>query len=111
MRTIFLGTPQFAVPSLNFLAESKDKPLLVITQPDRPKGRKRKLQSPAVKMAAEQLIESYCKTFKIDYRILRLSNTYGPGDRDASKKKILFSIAKCVKAISAWPKKPRNAFA
>ncbi|MFC1887488.1 methionyl-tRNA formyltransferase [Candidatus Cloacimonadota bacterium] len=55
MRTIFLGTPQFAVPSLTFLAESQYKPLLVITQPDRPKGRKRKLQPPAVKMAAMEL--------------------------------------------------------
>lgn len=39
------------------------------------------------KYAAEQLIESYCQTFGIAYRILRLCNVYGPGDRGASKQK------------------------
>lgn len=39
------------------------------------------------KRAAEQLLISYCETFKIDYRILRLCNVYGPGDKGASKKK------------------------
>ncbi len=39
------------------------------------------------KRAAEQLIISYCKTFNINYRILRLCNVYGAGDNSASKKK------------------------
>ncbi len=39
------------------------------------------------KRAAEQLIISYCQTFNIKYRILRLCNAYGRGDRGASKKK------------------------
>lgn len=39
------------------------------------------------KLAAEQLIISYCETFKIDYRILRLCNVYGSGDAGVSKKK------------------------
>jgi nucleoside-diphosphate-sugar epimerase len=39
------------------------------------------------KRCAEQLVESYCKTFGKNYRILRLSNVYGPRDRGASKKK------------------------
>lgn len=39
------------------------------------------------KRAAEQMIISYCETFKIDYRILRLSNVYGAGDKGVSKKK------------------------
>ena len=39
------------------------------------------------KRCAEQLVESYCKTFKKDYRILRLGNVYGVGDKGASKKK------------------------
>jgi len=55
MKTIFMGTPQFAVPALKILADSKYRPLLVVTQPDRPKGRKRKLQPPAVKTAAKEL--------------------------------------------------------
>ncbi|MDN5353567.1 MAG: methionyl-tRNA formyltransferase [Candidatus Cloacimonadota bacterium] len=52
---IFLGTPAFAVPTLQKLAQTKYKPKLVITKPDRPKGRKRKLQPPPVKIAAENL--------------------------------------------------------
>ncbi len=39
------------------------------------------------KRAAEQLLVSYCKTFGINYRILRLCNVYGAGDKGASKKK------------------------
>jgi len=39
------------------------------------------------KRTAEMLLESYCRTFKINYRILRLGNIYGPGDRDVGKKK------------------------
>ncbi|EQC49628.1 NAD(P)-dependent oxidoreductase [Bacteriovorax sp. DB6_IX] len=39
------------------------------------------------KRAAEQLVVSYCETFKIDYRILRLCNVYGSGDIGVSKKK------------------------
>jgi nucleoside-diphosphate-sugar epimerase len=39
------------------------------------------------KYCAEQLVESYCKTFNKRYRIIRLSNVYGTGDGGASKKK------------------------
>lgn len=39
------------------------------------------------KRAAEQLLMSWCKTFGINYRILRLGNIYGPNDQKASKKK------------------------
>jgi len=39
------------------------------------------------KLAAEQLIESYCKTFKIKYTITRLGNVIGKGDGKISKKK------------------------
>lgn len=39
------------------------------------------------KKCAEDLIISYCKTFNIPYRILRLCNVYGPSDKDFSKKK------------------------
>ncbi|MCK5052057.1 MAG: methionyl-tRNA formyltransferase [Candidatus Cloacimonetes bacterium] len=54
-KIVFLGTPDFAVPTLDALAETRFKPQLCITQPDRPKGRKRKLQPTAVKLAAQQL--------------------------------------------------------
>jgi nucleoside-diphosphate-sugar epimerase len=39
------------------------------------------------KYAAEMFLRSYCETFKIDFRILRLSNVYGVGDTKASQKK------------------------
>jgi len=39
------------------------------------------------KLCAEQLIESYCKTFKIKYTITRLGNVIGRGDGKVSKKK------------------------
>jgi len=39
------------------------------------------------KRCAEQLIISYCETFNIKYRILRLCNVYGPNDKGVSKKK------------------------
>lgn len=39
------------------------------------------------KRAAEQLLVSYCETFNINYRILRLANVVGQGDKKVSKKK------------------------
>ena len=39
------------------------------------------------KFAAEMFLRSYCETFGIKYRILRLANVFGPGDKKASKKK------------------------
>ena len=53
MRVIFMGTPEFAVPSLQVLTEMADV-VCVITQPDKPKGRGHKLQSPPVKIFAEK---------------------------------------------------------
>ncbi len=55
LRTVFMGTPEFAVPALTALADSGNNIVLVVTQPDRPKGRGRKLISPPVKIAAEGL--------------------------------------------------------
>ncbi len=39
MRCIFLGTPQFAVPTLERMITAGHEVALVVTQPDRPKGR------------------------------------------------------------------------
>ncbi len=49
---VFLGTPDFAVPSFERLCTSKYKPVLVVTQPDKPKGRKKQLQATPVKISA-----------------------------------------------------------
>lgn len=51
---IFMGTPQFAVPSLRALSAGPYR-ITVVTQPDRPAGRGGKLTPPPVKLAAEEL--------------------------------------------------------
>ena len=51
-KIIFMGTPVFAVPCLSALIEHGHNVLAVVTQPDRPKGRGRKVVSPAVKQTA-----------------------------------------------------------
>ena len=55
MRIVFLGTPEFAVPSLEGLIEAGDEVAAVFTQPDRPKGRGNQLAESPVKRAALQL--------------------------------------------------------
>jgi methionyl-tRNA formyltransferase len=54
MRMIFLGTPDFAVPTLNHLVAAGHTVLEVVTQPDRPKGRKQELIPSPVKAAAQR---------------------------------------------------------
>jgi methionyl-tRNA formyltransferase len=55
VRTVYLGTSDFAASVLQRLAQSDHRPVLVITRPDRPKGRGRKLQGPPVADAARAL--------------------------------------------------------
>ncbi len=56
IRTVFFGTPAFAVPTLEALARAPSFDLqLAVTQPDRPAGRGRRLEAPPVKRAAEAL--------------------------------------------------------
>lgn len=52
---IFMGTPDFSVPALKTLAENGYRISLVVTQPDRPKGRGKKMMPPPVKQAALEL--------------------------------------------------------
>lgn len=54
MRIIFMGTPDFAVPSLQALLDRRDEVCAVFTQPDKPKGRGHKLMPPPVKELALQ---------------------------------------------------------
>lgn len=53
MKIIFAGTPELAVPTLATLNDSTHDVIMVLTQPDRPAGRGRKLKSSAVKTFAE----------------------------------------------------------
>ncbi|WP_058485312.1 methionyl-tRNA formyltransferase [Defluviitalea phaphyphila] len=52
MKVVFMGTPDFAVPSLQKLIDEKYDIAAVITQPDRPKGRGKKMMPPPVKVLA-----------------------------------------------------------
>ncbi len=54
MKIIFMGTPEFAVSSLKALIESDHEVIAVIAQPDKPKGRGRKLAPPPTKILAEE---------------------------------------------------------
>ena len=55
MRTVYLGTSEFAADVLRVMAGSSHRPVLVVTRPDRPRGRGRRLASPPVLAAAREL--------------------------------------------------------
>jgi methionyl-tRNA formyltransferase len=71
-RTVFFGSPAFALPSLEALAASEFAPALVVTQPDRPAGRGKKLVPTPVHALAErkgipvQIVESFADTGVMD---------------------------------------------
>ena len=53
MKIIFMGTPEFAVPTLQALIDSKHEVVAVVTQPDKPSGRHNQLQESPVKLLAK----------------------------------------------------------
>lgn len=53
MRLVFIGTPEFAVPSLEILLANNYDVAAVVTAPDKPQGRGRKVIASPVKVAAE----------------------------------------------------------
>ena len=55
MRTVYLGTSQFAADVLRVMAGSDHRPELVVTRPDRPRGRGRRMASPPVLDVAREL--------------------------------------------------------
>lgn len=79
MKIIYMGTPDFAVPALNALANSEHEVCAVFTQPDKPRGRKMIMTPPDVKVCAEKLnIPVYQpETFK-DGKPLEIINKYNP---------------------------------
>lgn len=54
MRIIFMGTPDFSVPTLESLIASRHEVIAVVTQPDKPKGRGKEVQMTPVKETALQ---------------------------------------------------------
>jgi methionyl-tRNA formyltransferase len=55
VRTVYLGTSAFAAGVLERLADTPHRPVLVVTRPDRPAGRGRRLQAPPVAGSARAL--------------------------------------------------------
>lgn len=54
MRLVFMGTPEFAVASLDALIKAGHDVAAVVTMPDKPAGRGQKIQKSAVKLYAEE---------------------------------------------------------
>ena len=55
LRIVFMGTPEFAVPSLRALVEQGYQVVAVVTTPDKPAGRGQKMHESDVKVAAKEL--------------------------------------------------------
>ena len=75
MRIVFMGTPDFAVPSLLALLDAGHDVAAVFTQPDKPQGRRMTLTPPPVKQAAEEkgIPVFQPKTLKSPEEISRIS--------------------------------------
>lgn len=65
MRIVFMGTPEFAVPSLEALLKSDDEVVGIVTQPDRPKGRGQQLTPSPVKLIAQRAGIPFLQPVKI----------------------------------------------
>lgn len=70
MRVVFMGTPQFAVPSLEALAAVHEV-ALVLTRPDAVRGRGRRLEPSPVKAAAERLGVPVVEANRMDATVLK----------------------------------------
>jgi methionyl-tRNA formyltransferase len=69
-RIVFMGTPQFAVPTLETIIREKYEILGVVTQPDRPKGRGRKPAPSPVKVVAQENNLGILQPERLDDRFL-----------------------------------------
>ncbi len=83
MSTVYLGTSDFAAAVLERLAQAgRHRPALVITRPDRPAGRGRRLSSPPVADAARRLGLRLEQPAKVnDPSVLELIGDGAPGER------------------------------
>jgi len=71
-KIIFMGTPQFAVPTIRTLIHEEYKILSVVTQPDKPKGRGQKLTPSPVKICAEENNLTMLQPKRLDDSFLNL---------------------------------------
>jgi methionyl-tRNA formyltransferase len=77
-RIIFMGTPQFAVPVLTCLINKGYEVLAVVTQPDRPKGRGRRLVPSPVKLVALKKGIKLLQPEKLDNKFLDVAVSLKP---------------------------------
>lgn len=78
MKVLFMGTPEFAVPTLEALIEKHDV-LAVVTQPDKPKGRGKKMVFPIVKeKALEHGLTVYQPPKVKDSEFVKVLRSYEP---------------------------------
>ncbi len=95
MKLVFMGTPDFAVPSLDILAQSPHDVVAVVTAPDKPRGRGRKVQPTPVKQRALDL----------GLRVLQPESM-----RDAGFREELASLRPDVIVVVAFRILPREVF-
>jgi len=74
LNIIFMGTPEFGAIILEELIKAGYKPILVVTAPDKPVGRKQILTPPPVKVLAEKYGIEICQPEKIESCKLKIEN-------------------------------------
>ena len=77
-RIVFMGTPQFAVPTLRALVREGYDIVSVVTQPDRPKGRGQKLTPSPVKLVAEEVGLNILQPQRVDDGFLQTLSALEP---------------------------------
>jgi methionyl-tRNA formyltransferase len=101
LKIIFMGTPIFAVPSLDALHKSEHEILACVTAPDRPAGRGRKLQSSEVK--------NYCIEHNI--KVLQPTNLKDPDfidDLKALQADVIIVVAFRMLPEAVWSIPPKG---
>jgi methionyl-tRNA formyltransferase len=77
-RIVFMGTPQFSVPTLERIIRERYEVLGVVTQPDRPKGRGQRLSPSPVKVVAQENHLHVLQPEQLDDRFLEAVNELQP---------------------------------
>jgi methionyl-tRNA formyltransferase len=100
VRTVYLGTSEYAAAVLRRLAESRHRPLLVVTPPDRPQGRGRRSGPPPAAVAAAEF----------DIELLQVENVNEEGALEKIRAVRPEAVAVCAfgqlirePLLSEWP--------
>jgi len=79
LKTVFFGSSQFSIPSLEFLLNSQHEVLLVVTQPDREKGRNMTMEeTPVKKLAVSRGIKVYQPETLKDEKAVEYIKAFSP---------------------------------